>query len=70
MTDQEVHFFLKQKFNSVSIASKDGEVIDVPGSTTKLTTIEFSEYVERINQFSSMYLGVVIPDPNQELTMY
>ena len=69
MTADETHEFLKQKFNSTQIITKDGLVIDVPKSTTELNKSEFSEYVERIAQFAAEYLSVVIPIPNQDLTL-
>jgi len=34
-----------------------------PISTTKLTTVEFTSYLEKIEQFSSMELGIVLPHP-------
>ena len=69
MTADETHEFLKQKFNSTQIITKDGLVIDVPKSTTELNKSDFSEYVERIAQFAAEYLSVVIPIPNQDLTL-
>ena len=69
MTNDETHEFLKQKFNNTQIVNKDGVVIDVPRSTTELNTTEFSEYVERIARFAAEYLSVVIPMPNQDLTL-
>ena len=69
MTADETHEFLKQKFNSTQIITKDGLVIDVPKSTTELNVSEFSEYIERIARFAAEYLSVVIPMPNQDLTL-
>lgn len=65
----EVHFFLKQHFNKIQIPSKDGEVIEVPGSTTEMTTVQFMEYVDRIARWAAEYLGVAIPPPNTDLKM-
>jgi hypothetical protein len=70
LTHEETHFFLKQKFNVVQIPNKDGEVIEVPGSTTQLTKSGFAEYIERIAQWCAEYLSVVIPAPNTELKMF
>lgn len=69
MTNEEVHFFLKQKFNPIMIANKEGEGIEVPGSTTQLTKSGFSEYIEKIAQWSAEYLGVVIPPANSDLAL-
>lgn len=69
MSADEVHYFLKQKFNPVEIPSIDGEVIQVPGSTTELNKTEFSEYVERITEWAAEYLGVMIPPANTDLQL-
>jgi hypothetical protein len=69
MSPEETHFFLKQKFNPVQIPGNGGLVIEVPGTTTQLNKIEFSEYIERISQFAAEYLNVVIPPANADLTM-
>lgn len=69
MTADEVHFFLKQKFNTVQMPGKDGLMIEVPGSTTDLTTVAFCEYVDRIAQWAAEYLGIHIPMPNENLKM-
>jgi hypothetical protein len=69
LSHDETHFFLKQKFNPVQIPGNGGLVIDVPGTTTQLNKIEFSEYIERIAQFAAEYLNVEIPPANADLTM-
>jgi hypothetical protein len=69
LSHDETHFFLKQKFNPVQIPGNGGLVIEVPGTTTQLNKIEFSEYIERIAQWAVEYLNVVIPPANADLTM-
>lgn len=69
MTKEETHDFLKGKFNSVSIANTHGEELQVPGTTTTMTKTEFSEYIERIAQWASEYLSVVIPAANENLEL-
>lgn len=70
-TPEDVHSFLTNRFLSRKILNEDtGEVIgEVTRSTTELTTVEWEEYREDINQFASEYLGIVLPDPNQQLAM-
>lgn len=36
-------------------------------STTEYTTSQMMEYIEAIHAFAAEYLGVVIPDPDQQL---
>jgi hypothetical protein len=69
MTADEVHYFLKAKFNPVEIPNKEGEVIELPGTTTNLTKTQFGEYIERIAQWAAEYLGIRIPQPNESLEM-
>jgi len=42
-------------------------VLETIGSTTKMNTIEFSSFIEQIQQWSAEYLGVDIPSPNESL---
>jgi hypothetical protein len=69
LTKDETHFFLKERFNSVSIENKAGISIDVPGTTTQLTKSEFSDYIEKIARFSAEFLNTVIPSANESLEM-
>ena len=69
LSHDETHFFLKQKFNPVQVPNKDGVAIELPGTTTQLNKVEFSEYIERIAQFAAEYLNVVIPPANADLKM-
>jgi len=67
LTHDETHYFLKQKFNAVPVPNKDGEVIELPGTTTDMTKTQFAEYIERIAQWAAEYLGIRIPEPNEHL---
>ena len=61
-TPEEVHEILKHKF--LTPKSLMGE--QIYPSTTSLTTVEFKNYMEKIQRWASMELSVVIPDPNEE----
>lgn len=66
-----VHDFLKDRFNTKDIFTKEGTVIGCVGdTTTKLTTILFEEYLEKCKQFASSVLEIYIPDPNQQSTLF
>jgi hypothetical protein len=69
LTAEETHFYLKEKFNSVTIENKEGITIEVPGSTTQMTKTQFSEYIEKIARFAAEFLGVTIPAANESLEM-
>lgn len=66
----ETHEFLKARFNSIEVVNKEtGEVVAIPKSTSKLTTVQFNEYKEKIQRFASEFLGIYIPDPNEQLEL-
>jgi hypothetical protein len=67
--DEDVHELMKLKFNYEQIVSEHGEVMELPKSTAMLTKTQFAEYVDRIRMWASDFLGLEIPDPNQDLTM-
>lgn len=64
--EQETHEFLKAKFNTKEVEVVPDNFIEVPRSTSRLDTKEFMTYVERIQQFASVMLGVYIPGPNEQ----
>lgn len=69
-TPEEIHEIAKQMFLPKTLALSDGngEVkgeFVVGGSTRKLNTKEFSEFVERFKQWAAAELDIVIPDADQ-----
>lgn len=70
LTKDETHEFLKARFNSKQVVNEDtGEAIEIPQSTTRLSKTDFMEYIEKIQRFAATYLNMVIPDPNEQLTI-
>jgi hypothetical protein len=69
MTKEEVHYWLKYKFNPIYIPGEGGEAIEVPGTTTTHTNEDFGEYIEKIAQFAAEYLNIVIPPPTAKLEL-
>lgn len=67
VTPNQVHEFLKWRFLRVSkVDETTGEVLyEYVGSTAKLKTVEFWEYIEKCCQFAAEMLGVSIPLPQQ-----
>lgn len=43
---------------------KTGEVVTVPGHTSKLTVAEFNDFIMRVQQLGAE-LGLYVPDPNE-----
>lgn len=67
--DEDVHEFLKLRVGKLSrtIVTPDGEVHKSLGSTTKLSTMEFEVYLERVRAWSAEF-GCVIPLPNERVS--
>jgi hypothetical protein len=67
-TADEVHEFLKMKFipKRLAICNDNGEIRDefvIGGSTRKMNTIQFGEFMEECRRFAAESLDCVIPDP-------
>jgi hypothetical protein len=66
----EIHTFLKNRFLFKEIVNENNaEIIKMPQSTTELSTIQFEEYLDKIREFSTEFLGIQIPLPNETLTI-
>lgn len=64
LNPEEVHFFLKQKFNYKTLVTEHGELIgELPKSTTELNKLEFMEYIDKITQWCAEILNIQIPEP-------
>jgi len=66
---QIVHEFLKDKFlnNGLDLVDAKGQAHKTGASTRRLTTAQFDEYKNKIQQFGAEYLNVQIPDPNEQI---
>lgn len=72
-TPDEMHEWLKLRFipKKLAVCNGNGEVIDervVGGSTRKMTTTQFEDYMETIRRWAAEELGVFIPDPDADAT--
>ncbi len=61
-TAEEMHEALKEKFLS---AIPDEHGLRKIKSTTKLSTAEFTDYLDKIKRWAVIELGCYIPDPNE-----
>jgi len=60
---EEMHSELKRKFNPRPSRLDPSETFG--GTTTKLSTVEFNDYLDRIVRWAAMEYQVVIPDPSE-----
>lgn len=67
VTAEDTHHFLKQHVGKLTqvLVTADGEVFRAPGSTTRLTTTEFSDYVEAVKAWAAEILSLQIPSPDE-----
>lgn len=67
INDEIAHEVIKRVHLKKEIVSKQtGDMIEIPGSTTKLSIPEFNDFLEKVCRWAAEYLGVVIPSPNEE----
>lgn len=66
---EDAHEFAKKAFLTTPIVNRHtGELKgEITRSTRRdLTTVDMTDYIERIRQFAAEYLGVQIPPPDRE----
>jgi len=71
MTNESTHDLIKLKFlkEALFVNEETGEVIERIKSTTELSTSQFMDLLEEINNFTFEYFGVSLPSPNEDLTL-
>lgn len=62
----EVHEIFKKKFLGTETFEMWGEKVERVRSTTSLDTKQFSHYLEKIQQFASSEMGIILPDPKDK----
>jgi len=62
MDVDDIHAFFKQKFLPAKIIEISGETVECR-TTTKLTTLEMADYMNKIYAFVTSELGVLLPLP-------
>jgi len=58
--NEEIHEIMRHQFLMTHT-----DIGDYPKSTTKLSTVEFMEYIEKIRVWAGEYLGIRIPLPHE-----
>lgn len=69
---ETIHEFLKGKFldNGIEVGDVNSELIKLPSSTTRCSTSEFMDYIAMIQKWAAEFLGIVIPDPGEQLDIF
>ena len=58
-----LHIFFGKKYLPKESRVLYGEIVEITVSTTKLDTAQFTNYLDRIQQFASSELGIILPRP-------
>ncbi len=67
ISEPDTHEYLKATFLHDHIVNENtGEFLETIGSTRRLTTTGFMEYIADIQRWAAEFLGVDIPDPNEQ----
>jgi len=59
------HLFLKKKVES----SSNGDIIEVTGNTSKLSTVEFNLLIDEVIKWAATYLNIQILFPNEQTSL-
>lgn len=68
MTKETTHEYLISNFNIIELVNEhSGEILKSIGRTSEMNTKEMIDYFAKITLWSVTYLGVEIPEPNEQL---
>lgn len=67
ISKEQVHEILKRECNKKELINEEtGEFLTYGKDTHDLSTTEFNEYIEKCRQWSSMWLNIDIPEPDEQ----
>jgi len=71
ITQEDTHLMLRAKFLTEALPiGEDGEFIDHIKSTTELTTLDMTIYIDNIRYWCAEFLGITIPEPNEQIEIF
>lgn len=67
-----VHEFLKNALldNGEEVQGVEGLIFKLPASTKKCTTMEFMNFIDKVQMWAADNLGIAIPEPNEQVEMF
>jgi hypothetical protein len=66
-----VHEYLKSRFLPArKVADANGEVHELPPTTTVLGVAEMMDYISRVQQFAAEFLNVAIPEAGEQAELF
>jgi len=62
------HTLLKTLFLKQEIVNEQtGEILNAVGSTSKLSTVQFMEFIADVQRWAAEFLSIEIPDPGEQV---
>jgi hypothetical protein len=63
-----IHDLMKRDHldNGLEVRDADGTLYKLPSSTKNCSTLDFMEYIQRIQMWAAEMLNIDIPDPNEQ----
>ena len=68
--NEDAHEVIKALFLKRMIANKDGECLEMAGTTTDLSTVEFNGLIEDVQKWAVEFLNIQIPNPNEQTILF
>lgn len=66
-TVEQVHEFFKKLYAREKVINRETEeIIELPRSTSAMTTMEFSTYCDCLRDYAQEYLSITIPEPDPD----
>ena len=67
---EQLHEFFKSQMTAEEVVNKEtGEIVKFPSSTSRMSTVEFSTYCEKLREYAREFLNIEIPDPDKYWNM-
>lgn len=67
ISKEQAHETLKTQCNQIEIINKQtGEMVQIPGTTTQMTTTQAEDYYERCRRWLAEWFGADVPEPNEQ----
>lgn len=67
-TDDDAHEYILEEFLKREIKNHEtGKIKVIPGSTSRLSTKEFGEFIDAVVKWAVEFLGIQIPFPNEKI---
>lgn len=68
---EAMHAFFRDKFlKGREVVTAQGEVFNLPPTTTELSTDEFGQYLDHVIQWAAEHLNIAVPAPGEQIRIF